>query len=903
VVVSDNDPFDAVNPVLTATNSFSVVVKEVNVAPSLPTVSPQTIGELLPLTVTNTATNANIHSTNTGYNLVGALTGMNINSSGIFTWTPSQNQSPGTNVVTTVVTNNNPYDSVNPKLTATNTFTVVVREVNVAPVPAAISQQTVNEQVQLTVTNTATEANIHATITGWGLVNPLAGMNMTQGGIFTWTPSQSQSPGTYTVTTVVSNSDTLDLINPILTATNTFSVMVKEVNIAPLPAAISPQTVNELVQLTLTNTATEPNIHATTTGWGIINPLTGMNMTPGGIFTWTPSQNQSPGTNTVTVVVTNSDAFDTVNPTLTATNTFTVVVREVNVAPVPPTIAPQTVNEHVQLTVNDAATESNAHATITGYMIASPQAGMNITSNGLFTWTPGDSQSPSTNTVTIVVSNNDPFDAVNPVLMATNSFTVVVKEANIAPVPTAIPQQTVHEQALLTVTNTATEPNVHASTTGWALINPLAGMNITQVGIFTWTPSQNQSPSTNTITVVVTNSDPFDTTNPTLTATNTFTVIVTEVNIAPQLAAIPTQTVNEQVQLTVTNVATEPNIHATTTGFGLINPLAGMSIDSGGVFRWTPSQNQSPSTNTVTVVVTNFDVFDTTNPTLTATSTFTVIVREVNIAPVLPVIPPQTVTVMGTLTVTNTATEPNIHATTLGYALVDPPYGLVIDANGIITWSPGTNMAGTTNTITTVVTNNDVFDLVNPQLAATNTFTVVVNGLHNGPSFPAQADVTINYLTTLIVTNAATDNDIPLTGLTYQLVAPPTGAAIDGNGTISWSPTAAQAPSTNLITTVVVDGASSPMSATNSFNVIVEPVVPPTILSIDVTNESAVITWSATVGHTYRLQFMNLGDTNWTEVPANIVVTNGTTASTTNFCGNATTELYRVTDTHVTVSR
>ena len=46
-----------------------------------------------------------------------------IDASGIITWTPSQNQSPSTNTITTVVTNSNPYDLVNPLLTATSSFT------------------------------------------------------------------------------------------------------------------------------------------------------------------------------------------------------------------------------------------------------------------------------------------------------------------------------------------------------------------------------------------------------------------------------------------------------------------------------------------------------------------------------------------------------------------------------------------------------------------------------------------------------------------------------------------------------------------------------------------------------------------------------------------------------------
>ena len=115
-------------------------------------------------------------------------------------------------------------------------------------------------------------------------------------------------------------------------------------------------------------------------------------------------------------------------------------------------------------------------------------------------------------------------------------------------------------------------------------------------------------------------------------------------------------------------------------------------------------------------------------PPMSATNSFTVIVNEVNTAPVLPVISTQTVSASTLLTVTNTATEPNIHATTIGYRLVNPPAGMAVNPNGIITWTPSQAQGPSTNTITTVVTNNDVFDLVNPVLTATNSFTVIVTG-------------------------------------------------------------------------------------------------------------------------------------------------------------------------------
>ena len=67
---------------------------------------------------------------------------------------------------------------------------------------------------------------------------------------------------------------------------------------------------------------------------------------------------------------------------------------------------------------------------------------------------------------------------------------------------------------------------------------------------------------------------------------------------------------------------------------------------------------------------------------------------------------------------------------------------------------------------------------------------------------------------------------MPPVTLSYQLTGP-SGAAIDGNGLITWTPSVAQVPSTNVFTTVVTDlnpwaVNSQQLSATNSFTVIVQ---------------------------------------------------------------------------------
>jgi hypothetical protein len=197
-------------------------------------------------------------------------------------------------------------------------------------------------------------------------------------------------------------------------------------------------------------------------------------------------------------------------------------------------------------------------------------------------------------------------------------------------------------------------------------------------------------------------------------------------NARPTIATLTTQVVKELTLLTVTNTATDLDKPAQTLTFSLISAPNGMTLTpfstNAAVISWTPAQTNSPSTNTVSVSVT-----DNGTPPLSATNTFLVIVREVNMPPTLSTnISTQFVNVLTLLTVTNTATNTNIHSTITGYRLVNPPTNMVISANGIITWTPSQSQGPSTNIITTVVTNFNPYDLVNPNLTATNSFTVIV---------------------------------------------------------------------------------------------------------------------------------------------------------------------------------
>jgi len=245
------------------------------------------------------------------------------------------------------------------------------------------------------------------------------------------------------------------------------------------------------------------------------------------------------------------------------------------------------------------------------------------------------------------------------------------------------------------------------------------------------------------------------------------------------------------------------------------------------------------------------------------------------------------------MTVINTATDTDLPANTLIYLLSVTNLGTglqvtnaSIDSNGVISWTPTEAQGPGTNIFVTTV--SDGTD------TTANVFEVVVTEVNSPPVLPVQTNRTIPAQCPLVVTNTASDPDIPVYTLLYSLLVAPTNAAISADGIISWTPAAAQSASTNIFTTVVTDGTDS---ATNTFDVIVgaqSGVTPPVIKSISYYNTEVVVSWASVEGRSYRLQYKELvTDTNWFDVTPDVLGT-GDNVSTTNAVSGATERYYRV---------
>jgi hypothetical protein len=177
------------------------------------------VAEETVLTFTATAGDVDLPEQVLTFTLAEAPAGASIDPiSGVFTWTPTEVQGPAEYTFAVVVSDG--------LLTDAETITVTVNEVNVAPVLGAIGPQTVAEEVLLTFTATATDADLPAQMLTFSLADAPAGASIDGAtGVFVWTPTEAQGPADYAFTVVVSDG--------LLTDSQTITITVEAANEAP----------------------------------------------------------------------------------------------------------------------------------------------------------------------------------------------------------------------------------------------------------------------------------------------------------------------------------------------------------------------------------------------------------------------------------------------------------------------------------------------------------------------------------------------------------------------------------------------------------------------------------------------------------------------------------------------
>ena len=549
--------------------------------------------------------------------------------------------------------------------------------VNEDPVLNSIGPKSANQLEQLTFTATATDGDtvggtadtIEFSLTG----TPPTGASINQNtGVFSWTPTASQT-GAYIITFQVQDgagaTDSEDV---------TVTVTVSNQN--PVLGSIGSKSVDELATLSFNATATDGNndtLEFSLTG----TPPSGASInSTSGAFSWTPTELQD-GSHSVTVRVSDGNGGSD-------SETITVTVNEVNEDPVLASVGSKQVNELAALSFTASASDGDTIGgtadTLEFSLTGTPPSGASIHQDtGVFSWTPSESQD-GTHTIAVRVDDgNGGSDS--------EDVEVTVSEVNVAPSLAQIDSKTVDELATLTFTASATDDdfvdNV-ANTLTYSLAGtPPTGVSINPSnGAFSWTPTERQD-GTHTITIQV------DDGNGGIVSEDV-TVTVSEVNVAPSLAPIGSKTVDERATLTFTALATDDDFigeDAATLVYRLASGApTGASINpSNGDFSWTPSESQD-GTHQLTI-----EAFD---GVVAATAAFSVIVNEVNQAPVLGAIPDIEDGEGTEFTFTATASDVDIIGgtpDTLTFSLgAGAPLGAAITGAGAFSWTPSESQDG-----------------------------------------------------------------------------------------------------------------------------------------------------------------------------------------------------------------
>ena len=349
-----------------------------------------------------------------------------------------------------------------------------------------------------------------------------------------------------------------------------------------------------------------------------------------------------------------------------------------NRPPVLRRIGPQETTESYLLTFQAHASDPDEGQSLTFSLDPDAPAGASIDAeSGLFAWKPTETQGPGIHTVTVRVSDDG-----DPVRSAFERVSIQVAEFNRLPLLDPVPDQSVDEGSPLIFTLRARDPDVPANVITYSLdAEAPAGAAVDpETGVFSWTPTEDQGQGVYLLTARAT-----DDGEPPLYHERSFWITVNEVNNPPVLPPIQTQMADELAPFTFAVQAADPDSPPSALLYSLETAPAGASIDAHtGVISWTPSESQGPG-NAVFVV----RATETVPPNLSASRGFSVIVAEVNQAPILGALADLTVRQGEVAVLAVSAADADLPPQALTYSL-EPgaPAGALIDpAGGEFVWA------------------------------------------------------------------------------------------------------------------------------------------------------------------------------------------------------------------------
>ena len=693
-----------------------------------------------------------------------------------FSWIPSYEQSGDYENITFTLTD--PSGEMDSKVTK-----ITVRHINRPPVLSEIPAQVVDENVPLAFSLNGSDPDKEDQESLVFSAKDLPEGATLDGKNFSWTPNFTQS-GEYTIE--------FNLSDEKLSDSKTVTITVNHINRPPTIETIEPQIVDENKPLEFKIVAGDPDTEdngqwtlstSQLPEGAVFNPQTAT-------FTWTPTFDQA-GVYNIT--------FNNTDPQgLAISQTVQVTVNHVNRTPVLNPIAAQTVEENKPLSVvvpagEDPDTEDKEKLVYSAENL--PEGANFDPATRTLTWTPTYDQSGN---YEISVSLTDGEFTV------TQPLSITVTHVNRPPTITDIPAQTIDENQAFNLSVQSNDPDVEdADKLKLTATNLPQGMTFNaSSGEFAWTPTYDQSGSYNNITVTV--ADPAG-----LGEEKMFSITVNNVNLPPEINPVNKQTIAENSPLSLTVQGTDPDKEDEgKLQYSATNLPQGAVFDpTSGALNWTPNFTQAGSYEI------NVKVTDTGG--LTAETTISVEVTDVNRPPQLQSVSAQTASEGASISFTLSASDEDTD-NELTYRIDNLPDGANLNtSSGSFSWTPGFDQAGN-YTLNAAVSDGTA--------ESTTTISITVNDVNRSPEISGGGSTTVTAGETATLNFSASDPDGD--NLSFESNDLPAGASLNsGNGAFSWTPSDNQTGSFTF-TVRVTDGKET-AETKGTVNVNPKPEPPP----------------------------------------------------------------------------
>ena len=199
----------------------------------------------------------------------------------------------------------------------TESFRININEINQAPILSSIGNKSITETSTLSFSISATDSDRPSQSLRYSMSGSPTGSTINSStGLFTWTPTESQS-GTYSVTFKVTDNG-----SPAKSDSETISIIVIDKQVPPVLSSISDVTINEGDTKSFTVSATDDNNDTIT--YSLSNSPDWVTISGDAITISAPSE-LSDTSYSGTVTATDNDGSDT--------DTFTINITEVNQIP------------------------------------------------------------------------------------------------------------------------------------------------------------------------------------------------------------------------------------------------------------------------------------------------------------------------------------------------------------------------------------------------------------------------------------------------------------------------------------------------------------------------------------------------------------------------------------------